>query len=68
MDRSNRNAAIASAFILAGFGIVGYYMPVIVVRLGAISPYVGMVAAGLFILAFFGIFWLRGHRQHRQGK
>lgn len=65
MDHSTRNAAIAAAFILAGFGIVGYYMPVIVLRLGAISPYMGLIAAGLFIFAFFGIFWLRGRLQRK---
>lgn len=68
MDRSTRSAAIAAAFILAGFGIIGYYMPVIVVRLGAISPYMGLIAAALFILAFFGIFWLRGRLQRKQDK
>lgn len=68
MDRSNRNAAIAAFLILAGFGIVGYYMPAIVVWLGGISPYAGGAAALLFVLAFFGIFWLRGRSQRKHGE
>lgn len=63
MDRSTRNAAIAAGLILLGFGVVGFYMPAIVVRLGAVSPYAGGAAAAIFVLAFFGIFWLRGRRQ-----
>ena len=66
MDHSTRNAAIAAGLILIGFGVVGFYMPVIVVRLGAVSPYAGGAAALLFILAFFGLFWLRGRRQRRR--
>ena len=68
MDRQNRNAAIAAALILLGFGVVGYYMPAIMVRLGGVSPYAGAVAAVLFVLAFFGVFWLRGRSQRRNGK
>ncbi len=68
MDRSTRNAAIAAFLILAGFGIVGYYMPVIMVWLGGVSPYAGAAAAALFVLAFFGIFWLRGRSQRRKDK
>lgn len=63
MDRSTRNAAIAAGLILLGFGVVGFYMPAIVVRLGAVSPYAGGAAAAIFVLAFFGVFWLRGRRQ-----
>ena len=65
MDRSTRNAAFAAALILVFFGVVGYYMPAIMVWLGGMSPYAGAAAAGLFVLAFFGIFWLRGRSQRR---
>ena len=68
MDRSTRNAAFAAALILLGFGVVGYYMPAIMRWLGVVSPYAGAVAAGLFVLAFFGIFWLRGRRQRRDSE
>ena len=66
IDRSTRNAAIAAGLILLGFGVVGFYMPAIVLRLGALSPYAGGAAAAIFVLAFFGIFWLRGLRQRRR--
>lgn len=68
MDRSTRDAAIAAGLILAGFGVVGFYMPAIVIRLGAVSPYAGGAAALIFVLAFFGIFWLRGRRQRRRDR
>jgi len=68
MDRGTRNAAIAAALILLGFGVVGYYMPAIMVWLGELSPFAGGVAAALFVLAFFGVFWLRGRSQRRRGE
>lgn len=63
MDRNTRNAAIAAFLILVGFGAVGYYMPAVMLWLGGVSPYAGVAAAALFVLAFFGIFWLRSRRQ-----
>ena len=60
MDQSARNAAIAAAIILVGFGLVAFYMPSIMLWLGEISPFAGGVAAVLFVAAFFGVFWLRG--------
>lgn len=68
MDRSTRNAALAAIVILLGFGVVGFYMPAIVLWLGRASPYAGATAAALFVLAFFAIFWLRGRSQSRRQK
>ena len=68
MDRQTRNAALAALVILAGFGVVGFYMPAIMVWLGGLSPYAGGAAAALFVLAFFGIFWLRGRSQRKRGE
>lgn len=68
MDRSTRNAAIAALAILLGFGIVGFYMPTIVLWLGRASPYAGGAAAALFVLAFFGVFWLRARSQRRKDR
>ena len=65
MDRSTRNAAIAAAIILGGFGLVAYFMPTIMLALGDSSPWAGAVVAVLFVLAFFGVFWLRGRSQRR---
>jgi len=66
MDRSTRNAAIAAALILGGFGVVAYFMPTIMLALGDSSPWAGAVVAVLFVLAFFGVFWLRGRSQNRR--
>ena len=66
MDKNTKNAAFGAAAILLGFGIVGYYMPAIMLALGEQSPIFGAAAAVLFVLAFFGIFWLRG--KSRSGK
>lgn len=68
MDRQTRNAAVAALVILLGFGVVGFYMPAIVLWLGELSPYAGGAAAAVFVLAFFGIFWLRGRIQNRKSR
>lgn len=68
MDRATLNAAIAAALIIMGFGIVGYYMPVIMAKLGAVSPFAGAAAAVLFVLAFFGVFWLRARSRGDRGE
>ncbi|MBX9465937.1 MAG: hypothetical protein KL840_23705 [Aquamicrobium sp.] len=66
MDRDTRNAAIAAAVILVGFGIVAFYMPTLMLAAGEASPFVGGILAVAFVLAFFGVFWLRG-RSRRKG-
>lgn len=68
MDDNKRNSALAAGAILIGFGVVGFFMPGIVLQLGEISPYLGGAAAGLFVLAFFGIFWLRGRTRRDKEK
>ena len=60
MDKDTRRAAIAAAVILGGFGLAAYFMPAIMLALGEMSPWAGGVVAVLFVLAFFGVFWLRG--------
>ncbi len=60
MDEKTRNSAIAAALILGGFGLVAFYMPTIMLALGEISPFLAGLVAILFVLAFFGVFWLRG--------
>jgi hypothetical protein len=59
MDEKTRNAAIAAALILGGFGLVAFFMPTIMLSLGEVSPFLAAVVAALFVLAFFGVFWLR---------
>ncbi|MDN2580557.1 hypothetical protein [Aquibium sp. ELW1220] len=60
MDEKTRNAAIAAALILGGFGLVAFFMPTIMLALGEISPFLAALVGALFVLAFFGVFWLRG--------
>ncbi|MFN3547703.1 MAG: hypothetical protein ACK4U0_09455 [Mesorhizobium sp.] len=60
MDEKTRNAAVAAALILGGFGLVAFFMPTIMLSLGEVSPVLAGLVAILFVLAFFGVFWLRG--------
>ncbi|MDF1601696.1 hypothetical protein PZ895_18215 [Mesorhizobium sp. YIM 152430] len=60
MDRDTRNSAIAAAVILAGVGLVAYFMPAIMLAAIEVSPWLAGAVAGLFLVAFFMIFWLRG--------
>jgi hypothetical protein len=60
MDRNNRNSAIAAAIILIGFGLFAFYMPVIMLAVGDMSPIAAGVIAVMFVAAFFLVFWLRG--------
>lgn len=66
MTRENRNSAIAAAILLLAFGTVGYYLPAIMVAAGKISSVIGGLVAAFFVLAFFGVFWLRGRSQQRK--
>lgn len=66
MDKNTRNAALAATIILLSFGIVGFYMPAIMLFLGQSSPVAGGIAAALFVAAFFGVFWLRGRSQRNR--
>ena len=47
MDKSSRNAAIAAAIILGGFGLGAFYMPTIMIAVGNYST----VAAGVVAVA-----------------
>lgn len=60
MDRDTKNSAIAAAVILAGVGLVAYFMPAIMLAAIEISPWLAGAVAGLFLVAFFMIFWVRG--------
>ncbi|MBZ0163930.1 MAG: hypothetical protein K8H74_14610 [Notoacmeibacter sp.] len=67
MDPANRNAMIAAAAILVGFGLVFYYMPAIMLAVGNYSPILAAAVGAVLVLAFFAVFWLRG-RHRRNGK
>lgn len=66
MDRNTRNALIAAAVILLGFGLVAFFMPTIMLALGEFSPLAAGAVAILFVAAFFLVFWLRGRSQRNK--
>lgn len=59
------NPAIAAAIILIGFGLLAYYLPTIMISLGERSHVAAAIFGILFVLSFFGIFWLRSRRQNK---
>jgi hypothetical protein len=67
MDKGSRNAAIAAALILGGFGLVAFYMPTIMIAVGNYSTVAAGIVAVAFVAAFFLVFWLRGRSQRRGG-
>ena len=60
MNAETRNALIAAGVILGAFALLAYLMPVIMLSVGAFSPFAAAVLAVVFVGAFFGVFWLRG--------
>ena len=66
MDRNNRNALIAAACFLLGFGLVAFYLPTIMIAVGNVSTVAAGAVAILFVAAFFLVFWLRGRSQRRR--
>lgn len=65
-DPKNRSAAIAAAIIFIGFGIVAYFMPSLMIAMGDSSPILAAIFAAIFIIGFFGVFWLRSRYQKRK--
>ncbi|PWV87297.1 hypothetical protein [Phyllobacterium myrsinacearum] len=65
-DPKSRNAAIAAACIMLGFGIAAFYMPTMMIALGARSPVLAGIFAAVFVVGFFLVFWLRGRSQRRR--
>lgn len=66
MDASQRSAALAAFLILSGFALFAYWLPTIMLALGSVSTVAAGVLAAAFVLAFFGVFWLRGRVQRRR--
>ncbi len=64
-ESNNRSSAIAAAIILLVAGTVIYLMPMIVLYLGEISPWLATAAGICIILSFFLVFWLRARYQRR---
>ena len=66
VDRETRNAAIAAFVILLVFGAFAYWLPTLMMAAINISGWLAGAVAVVFLLAFFGVFWLRG-RARRKG-
>lgn len=62
----NRGAIIAAALILAGFGIVGFFLPNLIIAVGDFSIAAAIAVAVLFVAGFFLVFWLRARSQRRK--
>ena len=62
----NRGPAVAAALILLVFGVGGYFLPTIMLAVGNYSTTVAGIIAVAFVMAFFGVFWLRSRRQSRR--
>jgi len=58
--------AIAAAVILIGFGVLAYFVPSIMLALGARSHVAAAIFAVVFVLGFFVIFWLRARSQKKE--
>ena len=68
MDRETGKTILAAAVLMLVFGVGAYFLPVIVIAAGDISPYAGAAVAVVFVGAFFLVFWLRGRAQERRRK
>lgn len=67
MDTKTRHAAVAAAWIMIVFGVLAFFLPKIMLAVGQYSSIAGGVVAVLFVVAFFGVFWLRGRSQSKNG-
>lgn len=61
-----RGPMIAAACILVGFGVMALLLPPIMLMLGERSQIAAGIFGVLFVLAFFGVFWLRARQQKRR--
>ncbi len=59
MSPDDKRNAIAAGIFIAFFGGGLLVMPKIMLWLGSYSPWLGGAFGALFVLAFFGVFWLR---------
>lgn len=59
MTNNDKQAVLAAALILGGFGAAAYFLPNVMLALGNISPVLAGIVGTGFVLAFFLVFWLR---------
>ncbi|MBB6467244.1 hypothetical protein [Aminobacter carboxidus] len=67
MDTKTRHAAVAAAWIMILFGVAAFFLPKVMLAVGNYSTVAAGVIAVFFVLAFFGVFWLRGRSQRKNG-
>ena len=66
MSPDDKRSALAALAFIIFFGGGFLIMPKIMLWLGSYSPWLGGVFGTLFVLAFFGVFWLRRKYQNRK--
>ena len=64
-SEDRRGALVAAAVILVATVAGWLAMPKIMLLVSGGGPYVGMLVAILFMLAFFAVLWLRARHQRR---
>lgn len=64
----NTSSAIAATIIIAVTGVIFYYMPAIMLASADVSPYLAIGIGAVFVLAFFGVFWLRARSKGDTGR
>ena len=64
MTTNDRNAAIAAAVILVGFGLFAFYLPAIMLAVGSVSQVAAGAVVVVFLASLFVILWLRSRSQH----
>jgi hypothetical protein len=63
----NNEPAVAAAAILVVVVLGRLAMPKIMLLISGGGPFLGVAVAILFMLAFFGVLWLRARQQRRRG-
>lgn len=61
--KNDMSAFIAAALIMICLGASYFFMPPLLRALANINEWLAYSVGGLFILAFFGVFWIRNHYQ-----
>lgn len=61
-----KSAAIAAAVIMSFVASSYFFMPPLLGWLSDISVWLAYIVAALFVLAFFGIFWVRSKFQKKR--
>jgi len=68
VSSSDKSALLAAAVIMGVLFASYFFMPPLLLALASIHEYLAYAFGALFILAFFGVFWLRARYQQRQDR